>query len=144
MRNRTPEYNSWRNMKKRCYLKSHHNYPNYGARGIIVCNRWKDNFDMFLQDMGPKPTPEHTLDRINPNGNYEPSNCRWATPMEQARTKRNAINIQPGQTYGKYTVIEEAEKKLTPSGKKDRMMKCVTADGEEKILALAYLTRLNK
>ena len=144
MRNRTPEYNSWRNMKKRCYLESHHNYPNYGARGISICDRWRDNYDMFLQDMGLKPTPEHTLDRINPNGNYEPSNCRWATPLEQSRTKRNAINVKVGDRFDKLTILEETDKKVSPSGKGSRMFKCICDCGTEKVLSLNWIVRDKK
>ena len=131
-------------MKKRCYLESHHNYPIYGARGIIVCDRWRDNFDMFLQDMGLKPTPEHTLDRINSNGNYEPSNCRWATPLEQARTKRNAINIKKGDRFDKITILEETDKKVSPSGKGSRMFKCLCDCGNEKVLPLNWIVRDKK
>lgn len=81
---RTTEYNSWTSMKMRCLQPSHDSYPRYGGRGITVCARWIGSFENFLADMGRKPTAEHSLDRINGKGNYEPDNCRWATKAEQA------------------------------------------------------------
>lgn len=86
------EYTSWWEMIQRCYRAGHISYKNYGGRGIVVCDRWKNSFPNFLTDLGLKPTPRHWLDRIDTNGNYEPGNCRWATPKEQLRnTRRNRI-----------------------------------------------------
>jgi hypothetical protein len=85
-KSRTPEHRAWRGMLDRCTLPTHISYPYYGGRGITVCERWR-SFANFLADMGPKPTSKHTLDRINGNGNYEPSNCRWATWSEQNRNR---------------------------------------------------------
>jgi len=82
-----PEYVSWYNMKKRCYNPTYYNYQRYKEKGIIVCDRWLNSFDNFLEDMGPKPGPEYSIDRINNSGNYEPSNCRWATRSEQQLNK---------------------------------------------------------
>jgi hypothetical protein len=86
-RYRTPEYFAWDNMRQRCGNPKHPEYKNYGARGIKVCERWK-LFINFFADMGERPSPELSLDRINNDGNYEPGNCRWATPKEQANNQR--------------------------------------------------------
>lgn len=75
-------------MQTRCYDDTHVSYPNYGARGIRVAVRWLSSFEHFLEDMGPRPTPFHSIDRKDPNGNYESKNCRWATAKEQAANKR--------------------------------------------------------
>ena len=87
---KTPEYSVWRGMRARCLNKNSTNYPDYGGRGIKICERW-NNFLLFLNDVGEKPGPEYSLDRIDVNGNYEPSNCKWATKKEQARNKRKKI-----------------------------------------------------
>jgi len=78
------EYNSWRAMHERCKNKKYRRFDLYGGRGIKVCERWA-TFQNFIADMGPKPTPKHSIDRIDGDGNYEPSNCRWATQQEQVR-----------------------------------------------------------
>lgn len=83
----TPEYRSWLKMRERCHNPRHHQHSDYGGRGIGICKRW-DSFAAFVEDMGERPTPQHTLDRINNNGNYEPGNCRWATRKDQNRNTR--------------------------------------------------------
>lgn len=91
----TPGYRSWAAMKRRCYDREDRNYGLYGGRGVTICDRWRASFHDFIVDMGPRPTPRHTVDRWpNPHGNYEPGNCRWATPAEQNRNKRNNLFIE--------------------------------------------------
>jgi hypothetical protein len=79
--------NSWSAMLARCESKADSSYCRYGGRGISVCERWHD-FWAFIADLGPRPSSDHSLDRLDPNGGYEPSNCRWATKGEQARNRR--------------------------------------------------------
>ena len=84
----TSEYVTWKNMKARCFNVKYKQWKDYGGRGITVCDRWLNSFINFYEDMGPKPGPKYSIDRINVNGNYEPSNCKWSTPAEQNRNKR--------------------------------------------------------
>lgn len=85
--NRTVEYEAWCGMIKRCTNPNYSGFSNYGGRGITICERWLD-FKAFYDDMGDRPD-NTSLDRVDVNGNYEPSNCRWATPKEQCRNRRN-------------------------------------------------------
>jgi hypothetical protein len=85
-RTTTPEFRTWCAMLQRCFYKNNQKYLRYGAKGITVCARWKESFEEFLKDMGPRPEG-HTLDRIDGKGNYEPSNCRWATVQEQNKNR---------------------------------------------------------
>lgn len=88
----TKIYRVWTGMKSRCYYEKDENYINYGARGIKVCERWKNSFINFYKDMGDKPSSKHQLDRIDNDGDYEPSNCRWVTPSENCLNRRNKEN----------------------------------------------------
>lgn len=96
----TAEHRAWISMRRRCYLKTFRQYKDYGGRGIRVCDEWLSNFMAFYNYIGPKPSPQHTLDRINNNGNYEPGNVRWATWAEQATNKsprgsRKYLRVNP-------------------------------------------------
>jgi hypothetical protein len=87
-KSRTPEYQVWLNMRKRCMSPNNPSYKNYGGRGIKICDRWLKSYENFFSDMGSRPTPKHSIDRINNDGDYEPGNCRWATAAEQTRNVR--------------------------------------------------------
>jgi len=95
-RRHSPEYGSWRAMKERCQNPRSSKFYLYGGRGIAICDRWQ-RFDNFFADMGPKPTPDHTLERIDTNGNYEPDNCRWIPGAEQAANRRNNHRVTIGE-----------------------------------------------
>ncbi len=89
----TPEYIVWRGMFSRCTNPNERAFHNYGGRGIVVCDRWY-SFEAFWEDMGSRPSSDHSIDRIDVNGNYEPGNCRWATVKEQQRNKRNTVFVE--------------------------------------------------
>jgi len=89
-----PEYNAWCGMKARCFNKNHPRYDRYGGRGITVCERWKNSFDNFLEDMGAKPDKSYSLDRIDVNGDYCKENCRWANDKTQANNTTKNIYIE--------------------------------------------------
>lgn len=86
------EFRLWCGLKQRCNDINCSKYPIYGGRGIKVCERWH-SFENFISDMGPRPSPKHSIDRINNDGNYEPENCRWATVEEQSNNKRTTVRI---------------------------------------------------
>jgi len=90
----TPEYNAWRSMKKRCLLSSSRSYARYGGRGISIDPQWMGSFDAFYRDVGPRPSPDHSLDRMDNNKGYSAQNCRWALPQEQQANRSDTIKVQ--------------------------------------------------
>ena len=90
----TPEHNAWMHIIARCTNPNNAGYYKYGARGISVCARWREKFQNFLDDMGPRPEGKTSIDRINNDGNYEPGNCRWSTPAEQAKNTRRSVILE--------------------------------------------------
>lgn len=108
---KTKENRTWQGIRTRCNNKNHHKYPIYGGRGITICERW-NKYENFLADMGRAPSPEHSIERDDVDGNYEPSNCRWATAMEQANNKQNSIFAT---AYGKTQTISMWARELKVS-----------------------------
>lgn len=98
---KSAEYRIWRGMRDRCEYPTHISYRYYGARGITVCDRWRD-FPTFLRDMGPRPSPKHSIDRKDGSRGYEPDNCRWATRAEQNNNASSNVYV------GGYRVSEIA------------------------------------
>ena len=89
-KSKSSEYRIWAKIKERCYNTKNDNYHYYGGRGIRVCDRWLNSFENFIADMGQRPSMEHSIDRFpDKDGNYEPTNCRWATQKQQTRNQRN-------------------------------------------------------
>jgi hypothetical protein len=107
----SPEYRCWSAMLVRCRCESNKDYPRYGARGVTVDRRWL-SFENFVADMGPRPSPKHSIDRIDVNGGYGPHNCRWATAKEQANNRRNTRSIH--HAGRRWTVSELAESSGIP------------------------------
>ena len=100
----------WNGMLQRCYNPKSKAWSNYGGRGIKVCKRWKESFENFLNDMGPRPSPNHSIDRHpDMNGNYEPTNCRWATPTEQGLNRRDTVLVV---FRGKTITVSEYAKEI--------------------------------
>lgn len=90
----TREYAAWGAMVSRCHNPNAQAAHNYGQRGIVVCDRWRNSFEAFYADMGPRPSDQHSIERRDVNGNYEPGNCYWATTAEQAMNRRNTLYVE--------------------------------------------------
>jgi hypothetical protein len=121
---KSKEYNIWVMIRQRVNNSNNYDYPHYGGIGIKICDRWK-SFKNFIEDMGPAPTPKHSIDRIDNNGNYEPGNCRWATVTEQANNKHtNIVLTINGESHTladwsriagiKYTILYDRFKRNWP------------------------------
>lgn len=110
VRNRTPEYKTWLQIKQRCTNPKSPSFENYGQRGIRVCERWMASFVAFYEDMGPRPkatrTREYSIERIDNDGHYAPDNCRWATYETQSRNRRNNRKIE---LLGKAFTVQDWE-----------------------------------
>lgn len=102
------EYKSWQHIKYRCLNKNAAKYPDYGGRGITICERWINSFENFYKDMGNAPF-KHTIDRIDVNGNYEPKNCRWADATTQSNNQRETFRID---FHGQQLTMSEIARKL--------------------------------
>ncbi len=101
---KTREYVAWASARSRCYRVKGHSYKNHGGRGIVMCDRWLNDFSAFFSDMGPRPSRKHSLDRINNDGNYEPGNCRWALGVVQHNNKRSNVRVK---LYGQDMTIAQ-------------------------------------
>lgn len=128
----TPEYNAWCNMITRCTNPRRDVWHLYGGRGISVCERWTKSYEAFLQDVGRRPSPKHSLDRKNVDGNYEPGNVRWATPEQQRANQRRLIirDFPPGiykTKFGTYRAQANINKKCTQLGSFKTLQEAIDA-----------------
>lgn len=116
-----PEYWIWVDMRRRCYTKTFKQYKDYGGRGIRLSDEWNESFENFYKDMGPRPSEEHSIDRINNDGNYEKGNCRWTTKDVQANNmSTNKVYELDGE---KYTVSQLSTKfKMHPATMRTRLL----------------------
>lgn len=115
----TPEYNTWCHMKARCHNKSNARYIDYGGRGIEVCPEWRESFIAFYNDIGEKPSPAHSIDRINNDKGYSKDNCKWSTDTEQAQNRRIRSDNVSGVTGVVWREdIQKYRARITKDGKR--------------------------
>ncbi len=105
---KSKEYRTWARMILRCHDEGHPKYPWYGQRGIKVCDDWRESYQTFLLHMGRAPTPKHSIERLDNDGDYRPGNCKWATMKEQAQNRRSNRKIRFGGV--KLTIAAWAER----------------------------------
>ena len=114
-----PLYKTWTGIKNRCYNQRNKDYPKYGGRGITICDRWKDSFDTFVREVGERPSPEHSIERLDNNGNYGPGNCIWGTPVQQSRNRRTFTTNTSGTTGVHYhTRAKKWQARIYANGKR--------------------------
>jgi hypothetical protein len=121
------EYGIWRTMKTRCFNPNHRAYPWYGGKGITVCDRWKDSFENFMQDMGPRPTPGHSIERKNTSLGYSPENCVWIPSTEQMKNSAQCVYVK--LTDGRSVSIREAARLFGVLDKYNTFYRLVTKNG---------------
>lgn len=121
----SPEYQAWGHMRQRCENKNCKAFKFYGAKGVSVCERWRRSFAYFYSDLGPRPSPDHSLDRINASGNYEPNNCRWATREVQDNNRTNTPLMEINGT-GKTVTQWERHSGLTRGTIRRRMSRGIS------------------
>ena len=124
-RERHPLYYTWSGLKQRCLNTRHRDFHRYGGRGVSVCDRWRDSFEAFVEDVGEKPGPDFSLDRVDNNGDYEPGNTRWATRAEQNANKRRGAARGEKARSAKLTedAVREVRKLLAQGVKQTEVAK---------------------
>lgn len=157
----TPTYVAWQNMMGRCFRRGNKSYKHYGGKGVTVCQEWRGRggYQRFLAAIGHRPSPKHTVDRIDPSGNYEPGNVRWATRAVQGANKRNTIRVKYrgklvtladlAREYGMYHGmlhyrIVEQKMSVAEALKKRHMKPRAKVEYDGKLLTIGELSRLTK
>lgn len=124
-----PEYRIWKGMKKRCNNTNEKQYKDYGGRGITVCERWKNSFLNFYEDMGERPSDKHSLERSNNDKGYSPSNCKWATSVEQNNNRRKRMDNTSGTTGVSFCPTSKKWKvRVTEGGKRQSLGVYITLE----------------